>query len=49
MSRTVVYDPVCTGGTSQVAKPPVVKIVTMVFDPKCAILSGTQTAVTEVV
>jgi hypothetical protein len=48
MSRAVVYDPACSGGAILVAKPPLVKAVTVVFDPICAILSGTQTAVTEV-
>lgn len=47
MSRGKVYDPACSGGATQVAQPPLVKAAAVVFDPKCAILSGTQTAVTD--
>lgn len=48
MSRGVVYDPACTGGTVKVAQPPLVKASSVVFDPVCQILSGTQTAVTTI-
>ena len=48
MSRTVALDPVCSGGATKVAQPPVTKAVTSALDPKAAILDGTQTAVTEV-
>lgn len=47
MSRGVVYDPVCSGGATQVVKLTLVKSVSIVYDPVCAILAGTQTAVTE--
>lgn len=46
MSRGVVYDPVCSGGATLVAKPTLIKATAVVYDPKCAILDGTQTAVT---
>lgn len=48
MSRGIVYDPVSSGGATKVAKPPLVKTIMVAFDPICAILSGTQTAVTEI-
>jgi len=48
VSRGVVYNPVCSGGASKVAQPPLVKASAVVFDPVSAILSGTQTAVTTI-
>lgn len=47
MSRGVVYDPVASGGATLVTRPPLVKATAVVYDPKCGILSGTQTAVTD--
>jgi hypothetical protein len=47
MSRGVVYDPVCSGGATLVTRPPLIRATSVVYDPKCAILSGTQTAVTD--
>lgn len=48
MSRGVVYDPVCSGGATKVAQPPLIKATAVVYDPVCAILDGTQTAVTSI-
>jgi hypothetical protein len=45
MSRGVVYDPVASGGATKVAQPPLVKAIAVAYDPVCAILDGTQTAV----
>lgn len=45
MSRGVVYDPVASGGATKVAQPTLIKQTAVVYDVKCEILSGAQTAV----